>query len=197
MSRIITLPGLITSDQIAGSNLFNTTGTAVVDTSPYTHAKWDIAYSDITGYWDGMLVCIKVPVLGGGEYGTGFQINSLGYKPVLYSNDDFVGDQFPIGTIIIMRYDSTKASTLYDNSASASTVTGCWQIVNTSTIPSSLPDYGSGDGGYILSVTDSGSGVEWIPNLQSDWEESDTGSDAYILNKPFVTKVRIVNWTLN
>ena len=69
-------------------------------------------------------------------------------------------------------------------------------IENKPNIPPFLPTYGSGDGGYVLTVNASGTGVDWeptqaTPNVQADWNESDTGSDAYIQNKPTIPAAQV------
>ena len=114
------------------------TGTAAVTSSPYTHAKWDATDSSVSQYKDGMVVCIKVPVAGNGTYGTGFQINSLGYKPVVYNVNSMVSTRYSVGSVVWAVYNSTQTGSLYENSSSATTVTGCWQVmdydVNTNTI---------------------------------------------------------------
>lgn len=106
------------------------TGTAAVTASPYTHAKWDVSDSTITQYVDGMVVCIKVPVAGHGTYGTGLQINNLGYKPVVYNVSSMIGTRYSVGAVVWAVYNSTQTASLYVNSASASTITGCWQVMD-------------------------------------------------------------------
>lgn len=114
------------------------TGTAAVTATPYTHAKWDVVDESVTEYRDGMIVCIKVPVAGNGTYGTGLQINNLGYKPVVYNVNSMVSTRYSVGSVVWAVYNATQTASLYVNSASASTITGCWQVqdydANTNTI---------------------------------------------------------------
>ena len=107
----------------------NVTGTAAVTSSPYTHAKWDVMDSDVTEYYDGMVVCVKVPVAGS-SYGVGLQINSLGYKPVVYNVNSMISTRYSVGAVVWAVYNSTQTAALYEKSASASTITGCWQVMD-------------------------------------------------------------------
>ena len=106
------------------------TGTAAVTATPYTHAKWDVVDESVTEYRDGMIVCVKVPVAGNGSYGTGLQINSLGYKPVVFNVNSMIGTRYSVGAVVWAVYNSTQTASMYVNSASASTITGCWQVMD-------------------------------------------------------------------
>lgn len=76
------------------------------------------------------MVWFEVPVAGNGTYGTALQINSLGYKPIVYNTDNMVGTRYPAGSRIWCIYNSTQTAQLYVNSASPSTITGCWQVMD-------------------------------------------------------------------
>lgn len=104
------------------------TGTAAVTADPYYCSRWDVTDETITEYTDGMVVCLKVPVAGNGTYGTGFQINNLGYKPVVYNISSMVSTRYGVGSVVWAVYNSTQTASLYLNSDSATTVTGCWQV---------------------------------------------------------------------
>lgn len=106
------------------------TGTAAVTTSPYYCSRYSVTDDSISAYEDGMVVCIKVPVAGNGTYGTALQINSLGYKPIVYGTNSMVGTRYPVNGVIWAVYNSTQTGSLYLNSASASSVTGCWQVMD-------------------------------------------------------------------
>lgn len=114
------------------------TGTAAVTSSPYTHAKWDVTDDTVTQYVDGMVVCVKVPVAGHGTYGTGLQINSLGYKPIVYNVSSMISTRYSVGSVVWAVYNSTQTASLYVNSASASTITGCWQVMDYDTNTTSI-----------------------------------------------------------
>lgn len=123
------------------------TGTAAVTSSPYYCSRWNVTDSNVTEYIDGMVVCLKVPVDGNGTYGTGFQINSLGYKAVVYNKNSMISTRYSVGSIVWCVYNSTQTATLYLNSSSASTVTGCWQVMDY--------DYNSNTIGYQLRTNSS------------------------------------------
>ena len=114
------------------------TGTAAVTATPYTHAKWDVVDESVTEYRDGMIVCVKVPAAGNGTYGTALQINSLGYKPVVFNVNSMISTRYGVGAVVWAVYNATQTASLYVNSESASTITGCWQVqdydANTNTI---------------------------------------------------------------
>jgi len=185
----------------------NATGTAAVSADPpYTHAKWDVTDASITAYYDGLVVSLVVPVTGHDTFGTAFQINSLGYKPVVFDDNDGIGDRHTAGSTIWMVYNPTQTSTLYMNSSTATTVTGCWQSVegNPGNVVYTGLDESQGD------IIDSATGQqvdikqyakkEWVedqeyltletlpPDLgvQSDWNETDSESKAFIKNKPTI-----------
>ena len=106
------------------------TGTAAKTSSPYYCSRWDVTDTEVTSYVDGMMVWLEVPVAGNGTYGTGLQINSLGYKPVVYNVNSMVSTRYGVGARIWCIYNSTQTGSLYLNASSATTVTGCWQIMD-------------------------------------------------------------------
>ena len=106
------------------------TGTAAKTTTPFYCARYDVTDADVTEYKDGMMVWLQVPVAGNGSYGTGLQINSLGYKPIVYNVNSMISTRYGVGSRIWCIYNSTQTATLYVNSASAQTVTGCWQVMD-------------------------------------------------------------------
>lgn len=116
-------------------------GTAAQTSRPYYCSRWDITDSTISEYTDGMVVCVKVPVAGNGTYGTGLQINSLGYKPVVYNVNSMVGTRYSAGAVLWAVYNSTQTARLYLGSG-GQTITGCWQV----------QDYGT-RGGFQTSET--------------------------------------------
>jgi len=105
-------------------------GTAAVTDSPYTSAKWTVTDSDVTAYSDGMVVDVKVPVLGDENYGTVFQINSLGFKPVVYNKNSMIGSRYEVGSHIAMVYNSSQTASWYNNGSTATSSTGCWQVMD-------------------------------------------------------------------
>lgn len=109
----------------------NVAGTAAVTTSPRWSALYDVTDPEVTEYTDGMKVAIVVPVAGDGSYGTALQINSLGYKPIVYAVSSTVSTRYPVGGIIIARYNAAQTAKIYLGSGHQNeTVTGCWQVMD-------------------------------------------------------------------
>ena len=119
------------------------TGTAAVTTSPYTFAKWDCTDERVTELYDGLMMLYKVPVAGNGTYGTCFQVNSLGYHPVVSVVNTMVGTRYGVNSTILLVYDSTVSANVYNNSASAAAISGVWCVVN---------DYDSGNTNTVPAV---------------------------------------------
>ena len=119
------------------------TGTAAVTTSPYTFAKWDCTDERVTELYDGLMMLYKVPVAGNGTYGTCFQVNSLGYHPVVSVVNTMVGTRYGVNATVLLVYDSTVSANVYNNSASAAAISGVWRVVN---------DYDSGNTNTVPSV---------------------------------------------
>lgn len=114
----------------------NATGTEGSTSSPYRSAKWDVTDSSVTSYVDGMMVVIKLPVASTSSYGAVLQINGLGYKPVVYNINSNVTSRYGAGSVVICTYNATQTASAYFDSSSATTITGCWQIMdyNTDTV---------------------------------------------------------------
>ena len=112
----------------------NLTGTPAVTTSPYYHCtRWDVTDSEVTKYKDGMVVCVKVPDngLGNGSYGTALQINSLGYKPVVYNVNSMIGTRYSVGSVVWAVYNGTQKAKLYLGEGHQNEeITGCWQVMD-------------------------------------------------------------------
>ena len=112
----------------------NLTGTAAVTTSPHYHCtRWDVTDSKVTAYRDSMVVCVKVPDngLGNGSYGTALQINSLGYKPVVYNVNSMIGTRYSVGSVVWAVYNATQKAKLYlGEGRQNEEITGCWQVMD-------------------------------------------------------------------
>lgn len=102
-------------------------GTAAVTTSPYYAARYDVTDENINAYKDGMMVSLKVPVAGHGTYGTCFQINNLGYKPIVCNINTMISNRYGVNSQIICVYNSEQTATAYLGGGSQ-TITGCWQV---------------------------------------------------------------------
>ncbi len=111
----------------------NLTGTPAETTSPYHCTRWDVDDSEVTEYKDGMVVCVKVPDngLGNGSYGTALQINSLGYKPVVYNVNSMIGTRYSVGSVVWAVYNGTRTAKLYLGEGHQNEdIIGCWQVMD-------------------------------------------------------------------
>ena len=130
------------------------TGTPAVTTSPYYCARWDVTDESVTEYRDGMVVCVKIPVAGNVSYGTALQINSLGYKPVVYNVNSMIGTRYGAESVIWAVYNSSQTATLYLGNGSQQ-ITGCWQVDD-----SPFPPL-TGNQNRFLSVNFNSTDIEW------------------------------------
>lgn len=106
------------------------TGTAAKTTSPYNYSKWEASISNITELEDGLTIAYQVPVAGNGTYGTCLQINELGYHPVVRAVNTMVSTRYDVNSTVLLTYNSNITGTVYENSASSSTIQGCWICIN-------------------------------------------------------------------
>lgn len=107
----------------------NVTGVAGTSTTQLS-TTYNVSDSSITAYEDGMMVCFQLPCAGVSTYGSVFQINSLGYKPIVFNINSIVGTRYGAGASIVMVYNSKQTATAYLTKNTSSTVTGCWQIMD-------------------------------------------------------------------
>lgn len=115
---------------VAGLPCVEGTGTAAKTSSPYCHAKWEASMPEVAAPVHGMTILYKVPVAGNGSYGTALQLNSSGYHPVVANVSTMVGTRYAVGCIVPLTYDANQSATLYRDSASSSTVQGCWKVAD-------------------------------------------------------------------
>lgn len=133
INKNVTFPAKVSATNLPSAPIkiyTSLTGTAAKTSSPYYCARYDVTDSSVTEYTNGMMVSIRVPVAGNGSYGTALQINSLGYKPIVYNVNSMISTRYGVGAQITAVYNSTQTGSLYLNSGSASTVTGCWQVMD-------------------------------------------------------------------
>ncbi len=104
-------------------------GSIAADTvSPYYASRWITTNNNVTSYFNGMTVAVKVPVAGNGTYGTVLSINGLGEHPVIRNVSTMVGTTYGVGAMLVLTYDATATGSAYINSSSASTITGVWKV---------------------------------------------------------------------
>lgn len=125
--------GKLYADQSLPDGVFhlaNVSGTAAVTSSPYTSAKWYTTTNDprITSLYSGLTISLKIPVAGHGTYGTLLNVNGLGDHPVVYNVNSNISTRYAVGGTIMLTYNATQTANGYNNSASATSYTGCWQL---------------------------------------------------------------------
>ena len=123
---------------------------AITTGSVYNCTRWLVTDSTITAYEDGMICCLKVPISEDTIYGTGFQINSLGFKPVVWGANNPIKNRYEVNSVVWVTYNATQTAPIYINSTTEMTSTGCWQIMDHE--PNDLPAVTSEDDGKILRV---------------------------------------------
>ena len=102
--------------------------TAAKTTSPYCAAIWKGSNSDINALYDGLSINYTLDVTGHDTYGTVLNLNDLGNHPVLINTGAGIGDTYAAGARLQLVYDATATASVYINSASASSITGCWKL---------------------------------------------------------------------
>lgn len=108
-------------------------------TSPYSGVKIDVTDETVTGYADGMIVNLLMPIQGN-TYGVNFQINDFGYHPIVYGQKTSIGSRYSANTPVIAIYNANQSVTMYD--VGAHEIMGCWQVVdNDLNDPTKFHDY--------------------------------------------------------
>lgn len=79
----------------------------------------DVTDTNVLSYFDGLGVMLKLGYSPDSVGGLSFQINELGYKPVMYSDGTLVGEEYHGGEEILLVYNSSFQDS-----------TGAWQVVN-------------------------------------------------------------------
>jgi len=93
-------------------------------------STYDVTDANVAAYHDGMMVSFVLPVAGVTTYGSVFQVNSLGYHPVVYATDSSIGTRYPVGGQVTMIYNSVQTATAYLTKNTKITITGCWQVMD-------------------------------------------------------------------
>lgn len=104
-------------------------GSIAADTAkPYYAARWITTNDNVTSYFDGMTVAVKVPVAGNGTYGTVLSINGLGEHPVIRNVSTMVSTTYGVGCMLVLTYDANASGSAYINSNSATSIQGVWKV---------------------------------------------------------------------
>lgn len=101
---------------------------AAVTAKPYYASRWITTNNNVTSYFNGMTVAVKVPVAGNGTYGTVLSINGLGEHPVIRNVSTMVSTTYGVGSMLVLTYDANASGSAYINSNSATTIQGVWKV---------------------------------------------------------------------
>lgn len=92
--------------------------------------RFSVTDSTITNYVDGMIVCVLISVDIHSETSGVLRINSLDYKPIVYNDNTPVYSRFGQYTALWAVYNSSRTAQAYLGSSTPTTVTGCWQVMD-------------------------------------------------------------------
>lgn len=110
--------------------LENNGSVAAVTAKPYYASRW-ITTNDnlnVSAYYDGLTIAIRVPVAGNATYGTVLNINELGEHPVVRNTSTMIGTTYGVGSMLLLTYDANASANAYINSNSAISITGVWKV---------------------------------------------------------------------
>ena len=110
--------------------LENNGSVAAVTAKPYYAARW-ITTNDnlnVSAYYDGLTIAIRVPVAGNATYGTVLSVNGLGEHPVVRGTSTMIGTTYGVGSMLLLTYDANASANAYINSNSAISITGVWKL---------------------------------------------------------------------
>lgn len=105
---------------------------ASMQTSVFMSAMYTVSIPAITEYYDGLTVAYKLPV-DVDEYGAALRANSLAYKPIIHTHNTASNATIPNyrkDSIVLLVYCSTVSGYYFNYAPYATSVTGCWVIVN-------------------------------------------------------------------
>lgn len=107
-----------------------TGSTASKTSSPYYASRWRGSNPAIKGLYTGLTINYKIDVAGNGSYGTVLDLNGWGEHPVVANVNTMVSTRYAVNCVIPLIYDAVQTGSVYINSSSASTITGCWKIAD-------------------------------------------------------------------
>jgi len=124
-------------------DVVGTNSIAAKTTSPYCAAIWKGSNGDINALYDGLSINYTLDVTGHDTYGTVLNLNDLGNHPVLINTGAGIGDTYAAGAHLQLVYDATATASVYINSTSASSITGCWKLAIAEVAPYFVQGSGS------------------------------------------------------
>ena len=109
----------------------------------YLSTKWEASVPGVTSAFDGLKLAYRINTnTGVTTGGVVLSIDGENYYPVVMNKNSIVTTNYPVGSTILVVFNSTQTATAYLTSNTQTTVTGCWQIMeyntNTDTIGYSI-----------------------------------------------------------
>lgn len=100
-------------------------------TDAYLAAKWHVSNVDsITVPQDGMSISFRTPTAGN-KGGILLSINGgTTYYPIIRNTSTLVTTNYPVGSTLILTFNSEQETSPYLTAGTATAVTGCWQIAD-------------------------------------------------------------------
>ena len=96
----------------------------------YLSTKWEGTVPGVSTVYNGLKIAYRIATnTGVGTAGAVLSIDGTNYYPVVVQKNSIVSTMYPVGSTILMVFNSTQTATAYLTSNTKSTVTGCWQIM--------------------------------------------------------------------
>lgn len=96
----------------------------------YLSTKWEGTVPGVSTATNGLKIAYRIATnTGVSTAGVVLSIDGTNYYPVVIQKNTLVTTHYPVGTTVLMVFNSTQTATAYLTSNTKSTVTGCWQIM--------------------------------------------------------------------
>lgn len=96
----------------------------------YLSTKWEGTIPGVSAATDGLKIAYRIATnTGVSSAGVVLSIDGTNYYPVVIQKNTMVTTHYPVGTTVLMVFNSTQTATGYLTSGVKSTITGCWQIM--------------------------------------------------------------------
>jgi len=105
----------------------------------YLSTKWEASVPGVTAATNGLKLAYRINTnTGVSTAGVVLSVDGTNYYPVVLNKNSIVTTHYPVGSTILVVFNSTQTAQAYLTSNTKTTVTGCWQIMeydsNTNTI---------------------------------------------------------------